>query len=666
MAYNEFYEQEKRGWRLSFLKLIVFSVASLLSLLIIVRTLINGKFLLADLILFILIVTYTGLYFVAVRRSLDIAAGILVAVSTILISFLAFNASGVYDSAIYAYMAIMIISYLLTGWRYSLIVLLFTIAWLWILGYLSMSGTYIFDEVDSIPNFLIDISVVLILVSALSHYYLSRINRYVERISQELSERKTAEQNYRNLFEQAAEGILIVDTAGIILLANESICKISGYSKEELLSNNVACLFSEDELIKEPFRYDLLEKDQVVSRVRYITKKDRSGLPVEMRTKKLNDGRYQSFIADISERLKAEKLLKDFERIFNLSANPICILDISGNFIKVNPAMVRILEYDYHEIEGNNMTAFIFPDDRDTARRYCESILQRHNEIFNYENRYFTKSGRLVWFSWTTQPIYNDNISFSIAHDITSLKRIEDELIKARDQAKASDRLKTAFLMNMSHEIRTPMNGIMGFSEMLLNEKMNEEEKAYYLNLVMQNSHKLLALVDAILDISEIETGQIELHFENVNIAGLTNEIYDEFFPMTQSAGLRFKLTHPGGDDLVVWTDIKRLRQVLTNLLSNAIKFTHSGSLSVKYKLENDFIEFAVQDSGIGIDPSLHEIIFERFRQAEMNLSRDYGGTGLGLALSKELVQLLGGSIRIESLPKKGSTFFFTIPAKNK
>ncbi|NCB08699.1 MAG: hypothetical protein EOM73_11095, partial [Bacteroidia bacterium] len=242
------------------------------------------------------------------------------------------------------------------------------------------------------------------------------------------------------------------------------------------------------------------------------------------------------------------------------------------------------------------------------------------------------------------------------------LKRHLIRLRKAEHDAKESDRLKTAFLQNISHEIRTPMNGIIGFTSLLNSDELPEEQKKEYIRIITKSSHKLLSIVDDVLNISLIETGNIKASDDMVNINEIMDELHQTFL-RTFSNKISFSAEKGlTGNSAFILTDPVKLRQVLYNLINNAGKFTDEGFIRFGYSLKENELEFFVKDSGIGIDPVQHKKIFERFSRAEKENGRLYDGVGLGLAICKGNVDLLGGRIRVESEPGKGSAFFVTIP----
>lgn len=246
------------------------------------------------------------------------------------------------------------------------------------------------------------------------------------------------------------------------------------------------------------------------------------------------------------------------------------------------------------------------------------------------------------------------------------LSKINTQLLVAKEKAEESEKLKTAFLANMSHEIRTPMNGIIGFSSLLDNPNLKPEKKNIYLGTINNSCNQLLTIVDSILDISKIEADQISVDFSEVDLSVWSDRIFHLFEPIAKDKGISFNLIKPSFDgQLSVMTDEGKLQQIISNLLSNAFKFTHEGNITFGYDQKEDKIEFFVEDTGIGIPEQNQQLVFERFRQGDIELGRKYGGTGLGLTISQGLVRILDGDIWLKSVPNQGSTFYFNIPLKN-
>ena len=246
------------------------------------------------------------------------------------------------------------------------------------------------------------------------------------------------------------------------------------------------------------------------------------------------------------------------------------------------------------------------------------------------------------------------------------IKKNRIEIIAAKETAEESDRLKSAFLASISHEIRTPLNGILGFSELIRDMELSRSERNEYIDLISLNGQQLVAILNDIIDISQIETGQLKINPVDCNIDSLLFDLityYEGYKKVIGKPDIKIKIkTPPQKTDLILKFDAYRLKQILSNLIGNATKFTDKGFIEFGYVFKNEIIQFFVKDSGIGIPKENLKMIFDRFRQVDESLSREYGGTGLGLAISKQLVNLMDGDIWVESEVGKGSTFYFALP----
>jgi signal transduction histidine kinase len=247
--------------------------------------------------------------------------------------------------------------------------------------------------------------------------------------------------------------------------------------------------------------------------------------------------------------------------------------------------------------------------------------------------------------------------------DINLRKKTETDLIAAKEKAEENDRLKTAFLHNVSHEIRTPMNGIIGFSTLLNEPDLKETERRQYTDIIYQNSIQLLSIINDIVDIANVESGQAKINLSEFNLNSALRNLNEQFSLTGKENNVTLTLETALDDkDSTIMTDQTKLVQILSNLINNAIKFTSNGQVDFGYVIKDDFIEFHVHDTGIGIKPEYHSSIFDRFFQVDNTVSRQYSGTGLGLSICKGYVELLGGKIQVESEPGKGTLFAFTIP----
>lgn len=241
------------------------------------------------------------------------------------------------------------------------------------------------------------------------------------------------------------------------------------------------------------------------------------------------------------------------------------------------------------------------------------------------------------------------------------------ELINAKIKAEESDRLKSSFLANLSHEIRTPMNAINGFTELLLNTKTSEAEKLEYLNVIEKSGKNLVGIIDDLIEMSKIDSNQLTPNLTIVNLESCINELYETVKITIKNKDIDFKLIQPKKPAKYnIITDDIKLKQVVINLLTNALKFTEKGSVTFGFEIdeEKELINFTVKDTGLGIDEDNHKNIFDRFKRVDSDISIKVGGLGLGLAITKAYVDLLGGTISLDSKIGEGSTFYFSIPLK--
>jgi PAS domain S-box-containing protein len=319
-------------------------------------------------------------------------------------------------------------------------------------------------------------------------------------------------------------------------------------------------------------------------------------------------------------------------------------------------------------IPENEMLNFIHEEDR---KRIAKSFYRciRDREIHNDIIRYLTKSGETIFVRQTSKTDYDSSgtplFTRGICFDITELKKTELELVKAKVRAEESDRLKSAFLANMSHEARTPLNSIMGFSELLCEKGVSEEDKVNYAGIIRESSRQLTSLISDIIDISKIDAKLMVITKKPVRLNRIISHICGVFRNEVKGRPVEVSCSKEFDDNSdAIITDETRLQQILNNLIYNALKFTESGTVSFGYTLTEDrkFIQFHVEDSGIGIPKNRQKMIFGRFKQADVSIAKKYGGTGLGLSICRELSRLLGGKIWVRSEVNKGSTFYFKIP----
>ena len=423
----------------------------------------------------------------------------------------------------------------------------------------------------------------------------------------------------------------------------------------------------------------------------------------EGRMVKLGNDKILTIVRDITEQRKMEDALRQSEEnyhtIFQLANDSIIIHDpLTGDIIDANK--VAIESYGLKTLDELKQYGYTSepPFSLEETIKWTKKALTEGPQIFEWKS--VRVDGSVFWeeVHLSVTKILGQERVISISRDITIRKSIEsklqrivkelkerneeyaalneeyvtqnEELHNAKEKAEVADKLKSAFLANMSHEIRTPMNAIMGFSGLLAKGNIPEEKQKQFAEIIKRRSNDLLKIIDDILDISKIEANQIVLSKTNGSLVKMMDEVFEYSLTkaeVDQKVDVKLKLVQQFADVDEVTTDFGRVKQILFNLIENALKFTETGTIEIGYsKFDGEYIRFYVKDSGPGISTENQSKIFERFQQAHDISKRDFGGTGLGLTISKGLVDLLGGKIWVESEKGKGSQFSFTIPLEVK
>ncbi|HNR41746.1 MAG TPA: ATP-binding protein [Bacteroidales bacterium] len=332
-----------------------------------------------------------------------------------------------------------------------------------------------------------------------------------------------------------------------------------------------------------------------------------------------------------------------------------------------NPAFYSVIGYTQQEYESLKMSELVHPDDSDYEKRRIAGLSSR--DFFESELRLRHKDGHYVNLSTRSVAVKNDEGetigSLTVSRDITSLKKVHEELMRANAEAEASNRLKSSFLANISHEVRTPLNSVVGFANLLLSSDLSNEVKEEYIEHINHNSEKLLQIIGDIIDLSRLESAQIEITYEEASINSIVNEVVDEARKIVKrnekSIIIIVKNLLEIENDLV-FTDRVWLKRVLNHLLDNAVKFTLEGSIQITCSKESDNLVFRIRDTGIGINKENLDHIFEEFRQEINGHHRPFEGLGVGLTLAKEVIERMGGKIFVQSEKGVGSEFSFSLP----
>lgn len=381
--------------------------------------------------------------------------------------------------------------------------------------------------------------------------------------------------------------------------------------------------------------------------------------------------RVRNVLNEEQKRKKAEKTLQKseekFRRLFEDNAAIELLIDAdSGKIVDANNAALSYYGWSREELKRMKVDQInTLPPEK--VKEKLEDIRTNKKNQFEFRHRLKDGTIRDVEVYSSKIEIEGKDILYSIIHDISDRKQVEKNLIKAKEKAEESDRLKTAFLQNMSHEIRTPMNAIMGFSSLLPENYNNRENLEKFSDIITSRSNDLLNIINDILDISKIESGQLPVYLDNCDLDELFDDlsgIYKVHQKRMGKQNISLEIQHHCSSEIKnIVTDKIKLRQIFNNLLGNALKFTESGKIEGGCRIdENNRLIFYVSDTGIGIPADKQEVIFDRFAQLNRSDERLNTGTGLGLSIVKGLIDLLGGKIWLESEINKGTTFYFTIP----
>ena len=471
---------------------------------------------------------------------------------------------------------------------------------------------------------------------------------------------------------------------GVYIEINEGFTEITGYTRKEIigyssLEKNIWVNPEErQKLVNELNKNGFVKNMEAEFRMK--GGEIRVGLMSAHRFVKDGVDHIISITRDITDRKTTERSLKASEERYRVVAKQtgqiIYDYNIKSGQINWAGAIEEVTGYSTEEFANVQLSiweSMVHPDEID----YVNKLLQNSISLsgpFNAEYRFRKKDGTYIYIEDRGMCIKGESGTLRMLGsmaDITEQKKYQDSLRIAWKKAEESDKLKTAFLANLSHEIRTPMNAILGFSDLLMNGRTNESKRAEYISIINKSSHNLLNIINDIIDFSMIETGQLQIYNNKCSVNEIIKDLYNTFRQYKIIEGkdhLQILMKQPlnEGEDSII-SDEERIKQIMSNLISNSIKYTEKGRIEfgctfINIDPQNPVLEFNVIDTGIGIDPEHHQLIFERFRQLEESNTRRFSGNGLGLSISKQIANLMGGDIHLRSEKGKGSTFYFTIP----
>ncbi len=527
-------------------------------------------------------------------------------------------------------------------------------------------------------------------------------NNVIHTVWRDISDRKRAEaelikskekieeseNHLRNILELSNLSMAIIAFDGTIEFINQQAIKTFGYLHKDIPDMDCwwSLAYPDDEYRKQTMEQfmglvnkAIIEKSEIERREYYPTCKDGT-VKTMIIFGVIVDGKIFVMFEDITEQKRIIDALITSENRLQLISGFTSDYIFEFDVDESGKIEMTFVSENFHTVTGGTIDDIktperlfniLHPDDVFELLRLLKLIISTGSKE-EMECRSFIKGKEMRWVSVSAKAKIDEKTKrvssvVGTVKDITERKKAEEQIIKALKKAEESDKLKSAFLANMSHELRTPINGIVGFSNLLLKSDNTSEKKEKYVSQINASTSMLLRLIEDIIDIAKIESGSLTIEKSPCNPSKILNDLYLHY---QQELKARNKeniqlIYKPYSDlSLTIVTDSFRLKQVLLNLLSNAVKFTKQGEIEYGFTLENNELLFYVRDTGIGIKQENIIIIFERFAQLELSLSRKFGGTGLGLTISKNIIEHLGGKIWVESELEKGSTFFFKIPAE--
>lgn len=374
---------------------------------------------------------------------------------------------------------------------------------------------------------------------------------------------------------------------------------------------------------------------------------------------------------NIDDIAKSERIIarseERYRTIVELSYSAIFILTKDGIVDYCNLKALELIGMTMEETIGTYIGKMIHSDSLEKTLDRFNGTVGGDVQKGSFEFQLLSQDNNLIDIEVRSSTFTDIDGKFKVISqlvDLTEKKKAVNDLRKAKEKAEESDRLKSAFLANMSHEIRTPLNSIIGFSGLIEDNEVSEDEAKFFIKRIKFNGEALLNLINDIIDISKIEANQVTFHFEDINVDNLFEQLVATLSVLGNEKSINLVYKIPKGIDAInLYSDINRLNQVLLNLISNAIKFTSkNGKIEIGCYVKENNLEFYVSDDGIGIDKSEQDDVFNRFEQAKIISQTNLGGTGLGLSISKGLVEKMGGQIWLESELGKGSIFYFKLP----
>jgi PAS domain S-box-containing protein len=496
------------------------------------------------------------------------------------------------------------------------------------------------------------------------------------------------------IFNTCSSGLIVCDKNQKIIQANNTICSISGYSSDEICSYSLDGFLCKI-CIKKNFLLSEITDDLPTKKLqKEICTKQKNNIWVELKIIEFETSDKNVFyIVEIND-ITTHKLLESkqdldncrWKQIFEAIGHPAVLLDINHKIIDANIATLEYAKKSKKDLLGLYCFEIFHNDNLTCPIAGCpvKKMLKSEN-LDSIIKEMPTKDGNSIISCSPIKDKQGNLINIlHISADISDLKKLEKELLLSKQKleeqneiykslneelkvaklkAEESDMLKSTFLANLSHEIRTPMNGILGFTDLLKENKYNSNDFYDFLDIIESSGQRLLSIINDIIEMSKLDTNQIKVFNSNTNINSIIYNIYNELnVNVSKDTNIKLRKFIPADTTINIKTDATKLYQIICNLVNNALKFTDEGYVEFGYSdYDKDYITFYVKDTGPGIAPKYFDTIFDRFSQLQENHGKK-SGSGLGLAICKAYIELLNGNIWVESEKGKGTTFYFKIP----
>jgi len=504
------------------------------------------------------------------------------------------------------------------------------------------------------------------------------VEKYI-RVVIDINARKSVEQDFGILSfaaRKSPSGMLIRNSQGIVIWMNEAFENIFGYTLAEMKGKILGDMLNGKDTDLEVFKKAAKaagEKMPYEVEIK-LYKKDQTPIWVSVSNSPLLDEvgnveRQITAIIDITERKKVEEELKMLSLVASNGTSGVIINDANGNVEWVNNAFEKITGYTIDDVKDKHLGDVLKGELTDVSIIEHSRELSKNKQSFEVDLLVYRKDGEAIWVTVINSVIVNSKgiveKYIEVIIDISSKKRVEQQLIAAKEEAVQLNRAKDMFISVMSHEIRTPLNAVIGMAHLLLDEDPMDYQKEN-LSVLKFSAQNLMALINEVLDFTKIETGNVELEKAGVDLRELVNGITHSMQYKTSEKNIYLTQHIDDAVPGMVIGDQTRLSQILLNLVSNAVKFTEKGGVTIHLNVieqspESVRIRFEIKDTGIGIANNKLNTIFESFKQADADTTRKYGGTGLGLAISKRLIELHDSRVNVDSILGEGSNFWFTI-----